>query len=218
MIPEIAFTEIIKELERQPIPENKYRPVSGEGKSQAFGLTNRRCLPPDYSRNCWTRPLLYKHLLEFAKEYVTIPYNAITLNQNYQAKSHRDKGNVGDSFLVAFGTYEKGELLIHEGDLSGSHNIKNNPIVTDFSKVLHSVEPFTGNRYSLVFYTLKREVKDIPEPSVKLENNKYYFYRGTEKIERKSGLPHPLRGRKVPKPEKLQGIIKEIKNIILTFE
>ena len=214
IIPQEAFTEIIKELERQPIPENKYRNKSGAGRSQAFGLTNRRCLPPDYSRNCWTRPLLYKHLLDFGKEYVDLSFNAITLNQDYQALPHRDKGNRGESYLVAFGEYSGGELNILEGDLSGNHNIRHNPIKTDFSKVLHSVSNFTGHRYSLVYYTLKKEV-NLPPPSVKFENNKYYFYRGEEIINKYSGLPHPLR--KV-KDNKLQGIIKEIKDLTLIFD
>jgi hypothetical protein len=217
MIPKEAFTEIIKELERQPIPENRYRVTSGQGRSQAFGLTNRRCLPPDYSRNCWSRPLLYKHLLDFASTYVDLSYNAITLNQDYQALPHRDKGNKGDSYLVAFGDYTGGELNILEGDLSGNHNICHNPIITDFSKVLHSVSNFTGHRYSLVYYTLKKEV-NLPPPSVRFENNKYYFYRGGEKITRAKGLPHPLRKIKPSKEKKLSGIIKEVKNLTLTFD
>jgi hypothetical protein len=215
IIPQEAFTEIIKELERQPLPENKYRNKSGAGRSQAFGLTNRRCLPPDYSRNCWTRPYLYKLLLDFGKEYVDLSFNAITVNQDYQAQPHRDKGNKGESFLVAFGEYENGELNILEGDLSGSYNIRHNPIKTDFSKVLHSVSDFSGHRYSLVYYTLKKDVI-LPPPSVRLINNKYFFYRGEEKIDKKSGLPHPLRHPKTH--EKLSGIKKESKNIILTFD
>jgi hypothetical protein len=218
MIAQEVFTEIIKELERQPLPENKYRNKSGAGRSQAFGLTNRRCLPPDYSRNCWTRPYLYKLLLDFGKEYVDLSFNAITLNQNYQALPHRDKGNKGESFLVAFGEYSGGELNILEGDLSGSHNIRHNPIKTDFSKVLHSVSDFSGHRYSLVYYTLKKDVI-LPAPSVRFENNKYFFYRGSEKITRKDGLPHPLRNRKKEANlEKLSGIIKEIKNLTISFD
>jgi hypothetical protein len=67
-IPEDAFVEIIKELERQPLAINEYRLKSGSGRSQAFGIVNRRNLPPDYSRNCWCRPYLYHLLLEFGKQ------------------------------------------------------------------------------------------------------------------------------------------------------
>lgn len=195
VIPHSEFSDIIAELEHRPLQQNNYRNKAGNGRSQAFGLVNRRCLPPDYSRNNWLRPYLYKLLLDFGQKYVDISYNAITVNQDYRAGKHRDQHNEGNSFLVAFGSYTGGDLLIHEGDLSGNHNIWCKPIKTDFSKVLHSVEHFTGKRYSLVYYTLvsNRMPTDIPPPSVKKEGNKYYFYRGTEKITK--GLPHPLRDR-----------------------
>ena len=194
-IPDSEFVDIIAELERRPIQQNNYRIRTGNGKSQAFGLVNRRCLPPDYSRNNWLRPYLYKLLLDFGEKYVDISFNSITVNQDYQATKHYDRHNGGESYLVAFGNYTGGELLIHEGDLSGSHNIWCKPIVTDFSKVLHSVEHFVGDRFSLVYYTLisNRMPENIPPPSVRIEDGKYYFYRGEEKIT--SGLPHPLKGR-----------------------
>jgi hypothetical protein len=194
-IPHSAFADIIAELERRPLQVNNYRNKAGNGQSQAFGLVNRRCLPPDYSRNNWLRPYLYKLLLDFGAKYVDISFNAITLNQNYRADKHYDKHNGGDSYLVAFGSYTGGELEIHEGDLSGSHNIWCKPIRADFSKILHSVQHFTGNRYSLVYYQLTstRMPENIPPPSVRKEGNKYYFFRGEEKIVK--GLPHPLRDR-----------------------
>jgi hypothetical protein len=198
MIPKTAFEEIIKELETHPLQENKYRLQSGSGRSQAFLVVNRRCLAPDYSRQCWLRPYLLKLLLDFGKQYVTdISWNAITVNQNYKADKHYDKHNLGPSFLVAFGDYTGGELLIHEGDLSGNHNINCNPVITDFSKVLHSVSDFEGERYSLVYYNFhtKRSVP-LPPASVREEDGKWVFYRGEERIGKKEGLPHPLKGRK----------------------
>jgi hypothetical protein len=70
-------------------------------------------------------------------------------------------------------------------------------MITDFSKILHSVDQFTGDRYSLVFYWFQtsRSV-DLPPPSVREENGKWFFYRGEQKITRQIGLPHPLRGKK----------------------
>lgn len=215
-IPPIAFQEILEELRTHPLQTNEYRNKAGSGKSQAFGVVGKRSLPPDYSRQNWIRPKLYHHLLEFGRQYVDISFNAITVNQNYKADKHRDKNNRGDSFLVAFGTYTGGKLLIHEGDLSGEHDICYKPIKTDFSKILHSVEPFEGERYSLVYYWFENK-KSIPLPpaSVKQEGGKYYFYRGEERITRKNGLPHPLRGRKKDK-EGLVGIKIE-KGGIVTF-
>jgi hypothetical protein len=190
------FVEIIKELERRPIEVTKYRLKSGIGRSQVFGVVNRRSLPPDYSRQCWKRPYLYKLLLDFAKKHVTIPWNAITLNQNYKASAHRDKGNSGDSFLVSFGDFIGGELEILEGPLKGIHDVRK-PLITDFSKVLHEVKDFLGNRYSLVFYQLdlQKRFKDtvIPSCSVEDVDGDWVFKRGDVIIT--DGLDHPLKGR-----------------------
>lgn len=198
-IPQEAFKEILEELQARPLGVNKYRDVAGSGRSQTFGLVNRRCLPVDYSRQNWLRPKLYYHLQEFAKKYVDISWTSITVNQNYRCQPHRDKGNYGESFLVAFGSYTGGDLLIHEGDLSGSHSIYCKPFKTDFSKVLHSVDHFTGDRYSLVFYKLKSKKmpnEPLPDGKAVFENGKYVFKRGDKVITVKDGLDHPLKGRK----------------------
>jgi hypothetical protein len=196
-IPEEAFHEIRLELERQPLPINQYRTIAGEGRSQTFGVVSRRSLAPDYSRMNWLRPKLFHHLLEFGKQYVDVSWNAITLNENYKASPHYDRNNVGNSYLVAFGDFTGGKLKIHEGDLSGCHDINCKPIKADFSKILHSVEDFEGQRYSLVYYWFENSRSvDLPPCQVKKEHDKYYFYRGDEKITRKNGLPHPLRNRK----------------------
>ena len=198
MIPKEAFSEILSELKRQPISENKYRNQSGEGRSQAFGVVGKRSLPDDYSRQNWMRPYLFKLLLDFGNQYVRdISWNAITVNQNYRANKHRDKNNDGKSFLVAFGDYQGGNLKILEGDLSGSHDIAYKPIVADFSKMYHEVEEFTGERYSLVFYKYKsKRTVPLPPCSVRLVDKKWVFFRGEQAITRKDGLPHPLKGRK----------------------
>lgn len=206
------FEPIIQELLRKPLEQNKYRLKAGNGRSQTFGMVNRRCLAPDFSRQCWKRPLLYKLLLDFAEKHVTarIPWNAITLNQNYCAQPHRDKGNTGLSYLVAFGSYTGGKLKMHEGPLEGLHDISGNPIIANFSDTTHSVEPFEGNRYSLVFYTLdifKRfKYSDVPKPCVKEVNGKWVFFRGDEAIT--DGLPHPLKGK----------IVKILEPVEISFE
>lgn len=196
----VDIEPIIDELKRQKLPVNNYRNKSGSGRSQAFGIVCRRCLPPDYSRLCWQRPYLYKLLLDFGKKYVSIPFTSITVNQNYKASKHRDKGNTGQSYLVAFGNFTGGELEIHEGPLTGIHDVRS-PLITDFSKVEHSVRPFTGDRYSLVFYVAKKS-EGLPVPSIEQHHGKWVFKRGDEIIE---GLPHPLKGRKKIPMTKVEG-------------
>ena len=202
-IPKEAFDDIIKELQRQPIPVNKYRLTSGHGRSQAFGVVNRRCLSSDYSRWCWRRPYLYKLLLEFGEKYVSgLQWNAITVNMNYQASRHQDKGNGGDSFLVAFGEYSGGGLKIWKRDESFEVlDIRHTPVIGNFCQIPHAVEPFEGERYSLVFYHYKgkknEDVSLLPKPSVVLEGKKYVFKRGDDLCR---GLPHVLKRKKSSPP------------------
>jgi hypothetical protein len=49
-IPKEAFKDIVEELQKRPLAVNKYRDKAGVGRSQTFGLVNRRCLPVDHSR------------------------------------------------------------------------------------------------------------------------------------------------------------------------
>lgn len=203
------FSEILAEIQKRPIPENKYRNIAGVGRTQSFGVVSKRCLLPDYSRQCWLRPYLYKLLLEFGAKHVPFKFTSITVNQNYATAPHKDKGNFGDSLLVAFGDYEGGELEIHEGELKGLHNVNCKPIITDFSKVIHSVKPFTGNRYSLVFYNAKRS-EGLPEGSVVVKDGKYIFMRGDKEC---LCLPHPLKNRK----KNSYTFVREDKEVVLDF-
>lgn len=214
-IPTEAFTDIIAELEKRPIADNQYREKAGSGRSQTFGIVNRRSLAPHYSRQNWLRPHLYHLLLKFGSEFVDISYNAITVNQNYKAAPHRDKNNKGSSFLVAFGSYSGGELNFLESDLSGSYCVRHKPIVTDFKKVLHSVNDFVGDRYSLVYYWFEtsRSVS-LPTWELRKEGKEWKFYCGGQQITKKTGLPHPLRGRK----KKETGITKVETIVDILFE
>lgn len=198
-IPPEEFSLIMEELKRQPLPVNEYRTNSGIGRSQAFGVVNRRSLSSDYSRWCWKRPYLYKLLLDFGAKYVTeIKWNAITVNINYQASRHLDRGNGGDSFLVAFGDYSGGGLKIWKKDETEEVlDINCKPVIGNFCEIPHAVEPFTGDRYSLVFYYNKgkknESVDDLPPPSVVLMGKKYVFKRGDKIC---VGLPHVLKRKK----------------------
>jgi hypothetical protein len=204
-VPPEAFEEIISELKRRPLPVNQYRDTAGVGRSTAFGIVNRRCLPPDMSRECWNRAALYGLLEKYADRFCPFSdWTSITLNQNYAAAPHRDKGNHGLSYLVAFGDYRGGELVIHEGDCSGTHDIQYKPVLFPGSELLHSVRPFEGERYSLVIYRAGRgdettlvEKRRQYTASLDEETNKVRLFKKNSEnywalAER---LPHPLKGR-----------------------
>lgn len=91
---------------------------------------------------------------------------AINLNCNYAAKRHRDQNNEGPSVIKAFGPFTGGRLHYWENDRKKPRpkvetlpaedakvlDIKKTTAVFDGNRA-HSVEDFTGNRYSAVFFT-----------------------------------------------------------------
>ena len=209
-VPASAFEELIIELGRKPIAVNSYRIKSGIGRSQCFGLVNKRCLPPDLSRQCFQRPYLYHLLCEYAEKHVPIEWDGVTVNMNYPCAPHTDKGNIGMSYIVAFGDYWGGRLKIAEHpDLSGgSFDIKMKPLLFDGSVLTHSVEVTQGPRFSLVYYRLKRnnpatqgvQRKDY-HAAIDADSNKWQIFKknpdGSSTM--LQGLPHPLKGRKKSK-------------------
>ena len=99
-----------------------------------------------------------------------LPFTTISLNKNYAGRLHRDSGNFGPSIGLAIGPFTGGKLRYwaedsHKG-MRGSQvedaraepsvalNIKQG-VVFD-SNCAHEVEPFEGERYSLIFFTLKK--------------------------------------------------------------
>lgn len=199
-IPESAFAEIILELERHPLETNKYRKRVGDGKSQCFGMVNKRSEIPDLSRQCWLHPYLYKLLLDFAKKYVKISFTGIQVNQNYFSKPHKDVGNLGESLIVGFGDYTGGELNVW----GVNHDIRHKPLIFNGSENLHWTQEWEGIRYSLVFHTLLPRfplIRSLEDYDVVCVDDvwkiRYADLDGTIKyLDKKHGLPHTLLGRK----------------------
>jgi len=92
----------------------------------------------------------------------------MNVNCNYAAQLHRDAGNFGPSFIRAFGDFGGGQLNYWPEDagaptpLEKAGLTKANKVQFDLGKDLalfngncaHSVEPFQGDRYSIVWFTL----------------------------------------------------------------
>lgn len=90
-------------------------------------------------------------LSKFVLDYdPTFSFTTITINYNYAAAPHQDVNHEdGRARIIALGDFEGGELNI-EG--LGDINIRNNWYDFD-GTILHSTKPFTGERYSLVYFT-----------------------------------------------------------------
>jgi hypothetical protein len=137
--------------------------------------------------------------MEFAKKYVPVFFSSIQVNVQYPCNPHRDVGNIGESYIVGFGGYIGGSLVIENQD----YDINYRGLLFDGSKLEHWTRPWNGTRYSLVFHTL------APKPRwgnavMALENYEVVDDNGTLKIKRLCDgllidkdhpLPHPLQRR-----------------------
>lgn len=194
--------EPIKEyLEAYNLGVNKYRVKVGEGVSQCLGIVSKRSLPSDLSRQSWLHPKLHHMLMGFGEKYVRqhIDWTSIQVNCNYVCAPHKDTGNIGNSYIVAFGNFVAGEICIE----NAPYNIFLRGLIFDGSKHLHWTKDWQGVRYSIVYHTLKPKFPMIKQLSdytaVQMEGKwviRYlnengepdYLYKG-------KGLLHPLLGR-----------------------
>ena len=199
-------TDAIKDyLTKHKLGNNKYRVKVGEGQSNTLGIVSKRSLAPDLSRISWAHPYLFFLLMQFAEKHVSphISYTSIQVNHNYPCNPHKDIGNVGDSYILAFGEFTGGELCIEDIN----YNINGRGLLFDGSENLHWTKDWVGNRFSIVFHTIKprfpmfRELSDYDAvlhegrwkiAYMDLEGDIKYLFG-------KYGLDHPLKGRKVTK-------------------
>ena len=84
-------------------------------------------------------------------------WSQIMINEDYPIGLHKDKANVGLSYLCTFGDYIGGATELHfENDddtiLRVPLDTFHNPVSFNGSLIKHRVMPFEGKRYALVFF------------------------------------------------------------------
>lgn len=213
-LPEIdasAFQPLLDHLSKHNIPINKYRRGVGVGRSQAFGMVRKRSLAPDLSRCSWLDPRLHYLLMKFGLMHLPhdFTFTSVQVNANYSCAPHFDKHNTGNSFIVAFGGYTGGELVLKEGQ-DKEYNIRHRPLLFNGSQIEHYTKEWTGNRYSIVYHTLVPPAKfpmirKLSDYEAVLKDGQYViaWYREgepTKYLSKKDGLDHPLKGRKKTAP------------------
>lgn len=151
---EAVLDKIEKYLDTHNLALNRYRVKIGDGQTQCFGIVYKRCGNYGQSRQNWLHVRLYELLLELGK-YIETPWTSIQVNKNYTCAPHMDTGNLGLSTIIGCGDYDDGRLCL-QSESGSIHKvcIKNRPYVFNGSQILHWTEPWTGNRYSIVFHSL----------------------------------------------------------------
>jgi len=104
-----------------------------------------------------------------ARYSIDFPFTSICINKNYQARAHKDKGNMGPSAIIGLGEYKGGAL--QTWSITGEesvHKIRNSVLLFD-GNCQHAVEAYKGReRYSLVFFTLRNFESATDESKKKL--------------------------------------------------
>jgi len=178
----ITDTDMVGVLDAWSFRENKARTnVIPQGTkfvhSEMLGLVRIRAFSKYVVAKPTHRfPLVTRLLCRFLEDNppaglnhrMRFPFSTICINRNYAAKRHRDRNNMGMSIVRAFGNFTGGRLRYWPDDPGASMApdpetldakngvpliVKGRSVVVDSTKA-HEVEPFSGNRYSLVYFTI----------------------------------------------------------------
>tara|TARA_R110002153_G_scaffold183740_1_gene336954 strand:+ start:1381 stop:1914 length:534 start_codon:yes stop_codon:yes gene_type:complete len=99
------------------------------------------------------RPDIWQAMEDFRDQHFPhFDFTGLQLNKNYALGKHKDKPNVGESILVCCGDYEGGLTCVEVDGEIQKFDGRLRPVVFDGSKYTHWVEPFEGERFSVVFF------------------------------------------------------------------
>lgn len=139
-----------QEIKKMSIPKKDSREkTAGIGRTCIFGLTkHRRVSGLEISKFTLKYPVVWK-LLSVVGDILDFNFTSIMVNKDFQTKEHIDKNKPDTLNLIyGFGDYEGGEL-IYEGK---EYDIKEKFLIFN-GRIPHSTKPFTGNRYSVTFFS-----------------------------------------------------------------
>ena len=226
---ESAFRDLVNHLTSKRITMNRYRKGTGDGRSQCFGMVRKRSQAPDLSRQSWMDARLHYLLMKFALLHVPIQFTSVQVNDSYLCAPHKDKHNDGNSYIVGFGPYTGGELVL-KNPTDKEYNIRHRPILFNGSEIEHYTKQFAGRRFTIVYHTVASPPK-FPMVT-KLQDYEAVTIDGVwviawrrdgypvQYLSKKNGLPHPLKGRRSKKKAETTEVINDalelIRNIQIT--
>jgi hypothetical protein len=149
------MNEVLEILESTNIPVNRNSKKT-QGKNNLILHFGNICQPFHGYRECKANsdfPELFASLKRLIFEIdPEFQYSTITVNKNVQCIPHRDTSNHSETWIVGLGDFEGGELFVED---VGIVDIKGKPFKFDGFKFLHYNLPWTGTRYSVMFYNNK---------------------------------------------------------------
>jgi len=224
----ISDKELLQVLKLWSFRKNESRPqVTPDGKtwvnSDTFGLIRRR--DGGFMATNTTRdyPSMMRILNRWLKDNIPadmkcqFPHTSISLNFGYAAKRHRDGNNHGPSMIRAFGNFKGGQLSYWPDDNKAAAVetlLDEDKVTMDISQGLalfdgnrgHEVDSFTGERFSIVYFSAGSYWKAKPDTQELLRERGFEFpneenmsYMGTLLPPPKGYLPAEARSQSLAK-------------------
>jgi hypothetical protein len=140
--------------------------IGAIGRTCNFGLVRSRRIGYTKSRPSQKYPEIYNAIFKFGNHVCPpgMDITSITLNHGVKAKKHVDSFNVGDSVIVGIGDYDGGKLRVYDAGIDSetytAYDIRDKPLMFNGAKYAHETEDFTGNRYTIIYYS--QRPKKIP--------------------------------------------------------
>jgi len=144
-------------LNSMTFPTNARRLGFPKFKGGILGTSQQRCriYPPSLSALSRKYPNEWDYIKDWALDNIPpeVEWNSIQVNYNLVCPVHRDKANIGNSFIIAFGDYVGCNLVVE--DLSGNeveHDIRTGLIYNGYIQRHYNTPLLSGNKYTLVFF------------------------------------------------------------------
>ena len=152
--------ELYELLKKTKFPKNNKRYIAsnnGSCMTLTFGITglnNRSWVSVQNNKH----KILYEALKKYADEIDPLfSYTSITVNKNFKSYPHLDKNNSGMSMIIAMGDFSGGRLIIDDNYI----DIKNKKCYFEAYKQIHSTEDFSGDRYSIIYFTRSSKINPL---------------------------------------------------------
>ncbi|GBG32156.1 Hypothetical Protein FCC1311_083812 [Hondaea fermentalgiana] len=166
----VAWTEVVNTSRKNVIPGDAPKCAKGKPYCMSF-ILGPNMKDPERRPSYWTEqnPELFRLLCELMKKRdPDHQFTNITINKNLRCKPHRDRGNHGMSYIIGFGDYQGGELMVGPRSAKApgndpvaeaqagrgfvKHIIRRRWLSFFGAQETHFTAPFTGDRYTCVFY------------------------------------------------------------------
>jgi hypothetical protein len=167
-------------MELNEIDDSVFRPLldclnsTKQPQSQIFGLCNIRGYPADLSKRSWSNPRLHHLLMKFALMHLPHDFT-FTSVQVIRDIQKFDKCNKGKSYVVRFGAFTGGELVL-KTPTDIEYNIRHRPMIFSPAEIEHYFKEAKGTPFTLVFYNLTTKhppVVKLSDYEAVFESNKW---------------------------------------------